>query len=174
VSSRLPPSRKDSLPPQISAGSGADAAVIARITTRAASRSLGRGPLTKRRMVARDLVGAWSRRARYGDDDELDLHGLQRVHPSVAGGRSGPTPTVTRRPVNSGLPLIANADQRPLMRPPEAHAQARVRRGHGSQDLRPLYDHNMTENDPPSPTVANAYCLIWQGFFTLVNIAQLC
>ncbi len=55
--------------------------------------------------------------------------GTQRVHTSLASGRSGPTLTVTRRPVNSGLPLIANADQRPLMRPPEAGAQVRILSG---------------------------------------------
>jgi hypothetical protein len=55
--------------------------------------------------------------------------GTQRVHTSLASGRSGPTLTVTPRPVNSGFPLIANADQRPLMRPPEAGAQVRILSG---------------------------------------------
>ena len=50
----------------------------------------------------------------------LIFMGTQRVHTSLVSGRSGPTLTDTRRPVNSGFPLIANADQRPLMRPPDA------------------------------------------------------
>jgi hypothetical protein len=48
------------------------------------------------------------------------------VHTSLASGRSGPTLTAKRRPVNSGLSLIANTDQRPLMSPPEAGAQVRT------------------------------------------------
>jgi hypothetical protein len=35
---------------------------------------------------------------------------------------------------------------------------------HRSQDPRPLYNHFMTENDPPYPTVTNAYPLYGTGF----------
>ena len=73
----------------------------------------------------------------------LIFMGTQRVHTSLVSSRSGATLTDTRRPVNSGLPLIANADQRPLMRPrrpgitdnPRPNGQA-VRRRRACADLR--------------------------------------
>ena len=82
----------------------------------------------------------------------LIFMGTQRVHTSLASGRSGPTLTVTRRPVNSGLPLIANADQRPLMRPPEAGAQVRILSGAPSRGHPAAERHGRNELVGPVET----------------------